>query len=602
MRFDNPQLALCTHYSWFGIVDGSELGIGETHLFYNRRPALLSPGLLTLHVARSTGESSHARTRSHEPLAIQETDGRGFHGTVAFLDTDIACYHMRLDPGSDSGRVRARLFVPKSDPSYPRSVRYDAGGRVLIVETKMPKSDPRDPDEEHPLTVVLKAPEGFDLAASPPKVTDGEVVVEFTADAACLAEEKTFVVGIGEGPTAGEIAGRVADLGDVDSQRSRSASEQWLAEGLDRFTFDGIDERLRTLYAKAAYQILSNTKAPRGKIRHFASYPSRGTYCAHYLWDACFTNLGVAQFNIELAKDFLRVLCENQEQDGKIPQFVCATWNRPGESQPPLIAWSAWRIYEQCKDLDFIREIYEPVSRFVDWWFANRDSDGNGLVEWNHRLESGWDNSPRFENDRRVTAIDLNAYINREMRLLGRMAELLGMEHDKLAWAKWAKEHAQKMRARLLDRDDGVFFDRIVETKRLLKLLTPASFMPLWTEVEMPLRMAHEMIVAYLLNPKHFWGSRPFPVVAYSERTYDSEKWWRGPVWPNIAWAMTEALRLHEFPDQHAEAVRRLLGMMASHDELNELYSSATGEPLGAEGLCWGDSIFMELARSAGRL
>lgn len=611
LRFDNPQLALCTHYSWFGVVDGRELGIGQTHLFYNRRPALLSPELLTLHVARSTGEASHAKTRAIKPLAIEESDGRGFEGTAAFADTDVVCYHVRLSAGSDASRIRARFFIPETDPSYPRNVRYDEAERLLVVETRMPKSDPRDPDEEHDLTVCLRVPEGFELVGPPPTPPSQggasaaatssheaeSVCVEFVADARNLAEEKSFVLGIGEGPTAGEIEDRIRAIGDVGSEASREASEKWLAAGLDEFTFEGIADNLRVHYAKAAYQILSNTKAPRGRIRHLASYPSRGTYCAHYLWDACFTNLGVAQFNVELAKDFLRVLCENQEPDGKIPQFVCATWNRPGESQPPLIAWSAWRLYEQCGDVEFLREIYEPITRFVDWWFAKRDSDGNGLVEWDHRLESGWDNSPRFEKGR-ITAIDLNAYLNREMRLLAKMAGALGLDDDELAWERWAKEHAQKMRARLLDRDDDLFYDRIVETKRLHKVLTPASLMPLWTEVHMPPREAHEMVVKYLLNPKHFWGSRPFPVVAYSDRSYDSEKWWRGPVWPNIAWAMTEILRMHRFPEQYREAVKRLLDMMVSAEELNELYSSATGDPLGAEGLCWGDAIFMALARA----
>lgn len=123
--------------------------------------------------------------------------------------------------------------------------------------------------------------------------------------------------------------------------------------------------------------------------------------------------------------------------------------------------------------------------------------------------------------------------------------------------------------------------------------------MPLWTGTQMPPRAAQEMIARYLVSPKHFFGSRPFPVVAYSEPTYDSDRWWRGPVWPNIAWAMTEILRIHGFTNQYREAVRRLVDMMVAHDELNELYSSATGEPLGAPGLCWGDAIFMDLARAS---
>jgi putative isomerase len=307
--------------------------------------------------------------------------------------------------------------------------------------------------------------------------------------------------------------------------------------------------------------------------------------------------VGVAQFNMGLAKDFLRVLCENQEPDGKIPQFVCATWNRPGESQPPLIAWSAWMLYKQCGDVDFIREVYGPLCRMADWWFANRDADNDGVVEWRMRLESGWDDSPRFDNGP-IAAVDLNSYLNREMRLLGRMAGVLGRDQDTNSWEKRASEHARRMFDRLFDREDNLFYDRLVSEDRLHKVLTPACFMPLWAQVGVPAAVAHEMIAKYLVNPKHFFGSRPFPVVAYSDPRHVSDKWWRGPVWPNIAWAMTEILRIHEFREQHKEAVKRLVDMMASQDELNEVYSSATGEPLGAPGLCWSDAVFMALARA----
>lgn len=604
MRFNSPQLAFCTHYSWFGVVDGDQLGIGQTYLFYNRVPALLSERFLTLHVARSTGESSRATTKTLQPLAIEQSDDRGLRGTLTFCDTDILCYHAELDPGSDIRCVRAEFHLPATDPSYDRMVRFDADRRVLVIETLMPRSDHRDPDENHPLTICVRIPDAFFLEDSTAArisgdwktITDGEVVLSFVATPKAMVGEQTFVVGVGEGPTAQDIVRRTAEVGTPDSGSSKASSEKWLEEALCDFTFGRVPERLKSHYAKSVYQILSNTKAPRGRIGRLACYPSRGTYCAHYLWDACFTTLGVVQFNMELAKGFLSVLCENQEPDGKIPHFVCATWNRPGESQPPLIVWSAWRIYKQCKDTDFIRDLYEPLCRMVDWWFDNRDSTGSGLAEWSHRLESGWDNSPRFEQGR-IAAVDLNSYLNREMRLLGKMAVVLGREDEAATWKARTEEHARKMRALLFDREDVLFYDRLVEQDRLYKVLTPACFMPLWTGVDVPPQVAHEMVVRYLLNPKHFWGAQPFPVVAYSDRNHMPETWWRGPVWPNISWVMAEVLRLRKFPEQHEEAIRRLVNMMVRHDELNELYSADTGKPLGAEGLCWGDSIFMVMAK-----
>jgi hypothetical protein len=613
LRFDSPQLAFCTQFSWFGIVKKDRLGIEETHLFYNRRPALLSPNLLTFRVEGPDGATERRKRHTNLPTAIEEEDGRGFAGRIAFLEPDIICYHATLDEDSEASLVRATFLLPATEPRFERRASFDPALRLLTVRTDTPATDDRDPDSYHSLTICLDVPEMFAVSSiiadgeSVPASgggfafeTEGPIVLTLTASAADLVgSEHTFIVGIGEGPSADKIESRMPRGRSVDSRATMKASETWLEKALDDFTFEGIPRRLRTHYAKAAYQILCNTKQPRGQIGRNAVFPSRGTYCAHYLWDACFTNLGVGQFNERLAEDYLIALCEAQEPDGKIPQFVCATWNRPGESQPPLIAWSAWRLYERFGNKELVRDVYEPLCRMVDWWFANRDADGDGLIEYQHALESGWDDSPRFDRGR-IAGVDLNAYINREMRILARMAPVIARDSESAVWESRADEHAQRIRLRLFDPEDGLFYDRLVEEDRLHKILTPASFTPLWVGMSLPVEIVHRMIVKFLLSPRHFFGSRPFPVVAYSAPSYAPDKWWRGPVWPNIAWIMTEILRVQGFHRDYTVAVRRLVDMMTRHDELNELYSSATGDPLGAEGLCWGCAVFMDLARKLG--
>ena len=375
-----------------------------------------------------------------------------------------------------------------------------------------------------------------------------------------------------------------------------AASKKWLSDGLDEFSFERVPKQFCLHYAKAIYQILCNTKTPRGQISRLAAFPSRGTYCCHFLWDSCFLSRGVAQFNQKLAEDCLLALTENQEADGKFPQFICVTWNRPAASQPPLIAWAAWQLYMEFGNVELLRSIYEPVARNVEWWFEQRDDDRDGLVEYLDGLESGWDDSPRFDQGR-IAGIDLNCYLNREMRLLGKMAPLIGRDGDAAAWERRVDEHQKRINARLYDPEDQLYYDRLVAEDRLNKVLTPASFMPLWCGIKVAPEMAAEMIVRYLTNPKHFFGARPFPCVAYSDRRYEPDQWWRGPVWPNIAWVMTEILRKHGFERERREAVRRLLDMMTRSEDLSELYSSATGRPLGATALGWTCAVFMELCR-----
>lgn len=610
LHFDLKQLAFCTHYSWFGVVKKERLGIEQVHLLYNRCPALLSPNLLTFHVDGPDGGSEWQKTRTNGALSVDETDGRGFVGRMAFLDSDILCYGVSLDESGDATGVRATFLMPATDPELERCARFDPETRRLTIETRMPRTDARDPDPSHALTLCLIVPEAFGDAraiangADVPGVgegaeivTSGPLVLNFAATREAFAkDEQVFVLGIGEGPTADKIEARMSRVHSPVFDSALTASTEWLAKALDKFSFDGVSKHFRLHYAKAVYQIICNTKTPRGQISRMAAFPSRGTYCCHFLWDSCFLSRGVGQFNERLAEDFLLALTENQEADGKIPQFICVTWNRPAASQPPLIAWAAWHLYEQFGNTQLLREVYGPVARNVEWWFAKRDDDKDGLVEYLDGLESGWDDSPRFD-DGRIAGVDLNSYLNREMRLLAKMAPILAKDSEAAEWERRADQHEKLINSRLFDQETHMFYDRLVAEDVLHKVLTPASFMPLWCGIKLPPGLAAEMIAKYLINPKHFFGARPFPCVAYSDRRYEPEKWWRGPVWPNIAWVMTEVLRMHGFEREHKESVRRLLDMMTRSEDLSELYSSSTGKPLGATALGWTCAMFMEMCR-----
>ena len=610
LHFDLKQLAFCTQYSWFGVVKKERLGIEQTNLFYNRQAACLSPNLLTFHIERRDGETEWQQSRRNAALYVDESDGRGFIGRMAFLDSDILCYGAQLDDKSDVSLVRADFVLPATEPGIERRVRFDADSGMLIIETRMPRSDSRDPDPSHPLTVCLLVPDAFrnlrmsadgsdvSIGDGAEAATSASIAVTMDASPADLERcEQVFALGIGEGPTADKIEARMAEACSWTFDSAIAGSTKWLTEALDQFSFERVPEQFHLHYAKAVYQILSNTKTPRGRISHLAAFPSRGTYCCHFLWDSCFLSRGAAQFNRKMAEDYLFALAENQEADGKFPQFICVTWNRPDASQPPLIAWAAWHLYREFGNVELLKKIYEPVACNVEWWFEKRDDDGDGLVEYLDGLESGWDDSPRFDQGR-IAGVDLNSYLNREMKLLAKMAPIVGRDGEDLLWQRRADEHQKLIKTRLFDPEDGVFYDRLVAENRLQKVLTPASFIPLWCGVKIAPELATEMIARYLINPKHFFGARPFPCVAYSDRHYEPEQWWRGPVWPNIAWVMTEILRERGFERERREAVNRLLDMMTSSEDLSELYSSATGRPLGATALGWTCSVFMELCRN----
>jgi len=598
MRFESRDLGLCAHGSWFGVCKKARLGIEELWLYYGRRAALLSPNLLTFRVERSSGSTERAKTRRDHPLHIDEDDGRGIRGRIEFAGRDILCYHLFAGPKVDA-TLRATFLLPATEPRFARGVAFNARSRGLTITTRLPATDARDPDPDHPITICLTVAEPFSVTTvitdgseaplsgeSFETRTDGAVVVNFATSlgpdatrADSAGECGAFVLGIGEGPSADRIAARMPRAGQLDAAKTKTASEQWLRGALDTLCIESLPRGHRADAASAVYHILANSKAPLGQIGRNAVFPARGAYSAHYQLDACLAAHCLGRFNERLASDYLLTVCENQERDGKMPRFVSPTWNGPGGSAPPILGWAVWSLYQRYANKELIRDVYEPLCRMVDWWFESRDSDGDGLIEYLDSVESGWEGSPRFDRGR-IAAVDLNAFINREMRVLALMAPIIGRESDVEAWEDRVVDHTTQMHQRLFDRDDCLFRDRLVEEDRLTKVLTPASFVPLWAGVKVSSHVAHETIARYLINPKHFFGSRPFPTIAYSDPRFQSERPWHGALCPSVAWMMTETLRAWGFEREWKESTRRLVELLTHHHDPAEHYS-ATGRPLG---------------------
>jgi glycogen debranching enzyme len=165
--------------------------------------------------------------------------------------------------------------------------------------------------------------------------------------------------------------------------------------------------------ASAAEKVLS--KNDRGDW----TCPSADLYPHQWLWDSCFTAIGLRHLQIERAQAEIRSLLIGQWKNGMVPNIIFAANNRyhagpylwnaaaspnypagvetTGISQPPMLAEAVVRIGRMLpKDrrLAWYREVYAPLANFHEWLYKNRDPHGTGLVTIIHPWESGMDNTP----------------------------------------------------------------------------------------------------------------------------------------------------------------------------------------------------------------
>lgn len=235
----------------------------------------------------------------------------------------------------------------------------------------------------------------------------------------------------------------------------------------------------------------------------------------------------------------------------------------PDRTQPPILAWATWKAYETSHNKKFLEEMYPGLCRYVQWDKANRDSDNDGLVEWEMENncvrckcgESGMDNSPRFDAGVRMNAIDFNSFLVREGEALARIARETGKDEEAVLWEQWREKLIIKINERLWCPREKTYYDRYVGSD-LVRIKTEAMFLPLFAGV--PDKVQAKALVERLTDPRQFWTPMPLPSVSVDENTFTDDMW-RGPVWVNFNLLIIEGLLRYGFKSEAKEMAERTI-------------------------------------------
>lgn len=345
------------------------------------------------------------------------------------------------------------------------------------------------------------------------------------------------------------------------------------------------DPLLEKVYRGIFEELQSNLRSPLGYLKGAYAVPG-GKYQRSWLWDSAFISQIWLLANASVAKQILLTHTLTQLKNGMIPHMVGPDY-KSSITQPPLLTWAAWRIYEQTEDQEFVSKIYPYLRGFNEWFYRNRDFNNDGLFSWVHSDESGWDDSPRFDGIRKsqagehyphpdlepgerihpesgkldmrsIQALDVNCFLVVDMSHLAMMADILRLKSDEEILKGKIADLSQRIRSSLWSSDDNFFYD--LGAKGLIKVKTPAAFLTLFAEVA-DKNQAKELI-QHLTNEGEFWTPYPVPTVAIDEPKF-SLKYWRGPVWVNINYLVYLGLKMYGFNDLASELSDRTIRMVA---------------------------------------
>src|SRR5512138_1839830 len=138
----------------------------------------------------------------------------------------------------------------------------------------------------------------------------------------------------------------------------------------------------------------------------------------------------------EAAQDLLENFLAIQKEDGTIDGKPGLAGQRGRYLAAPLLASLAWKLYEKSEDQKFLERVFPRLHKFFWSWFSLEcDEDRDGLPQWKHILQTGFEDNPLFDawhdwslgvDITHVHSPALEAMLYHEAACLIKMAEQLG--------------------------------------------------------------------------------------------------------------------------------------------------------------------------------
>jgi putative isomerase len=397
--------------------------------------------------------------------------------------------------------------------------------------------------------------------------------------------------------------------------RSVPISQQVLQEAEQRWhawfaAVPRVAEKYVPQYYYAWWILGMGLLSPRYFLTRESMPPSVIHYIGVWQWDAFFHALAYRHVDTKLAENQLRVVLDHQREDGMLPdavydEGVVLRWKLPGipgeadVTKPPLIAWTALKLYETSGHRDFLDEIYEPLCRWNQWWFDHNDDDHDGIVQYNHGFSSGLDDSPLWDEGVPVESPELNTYLVMQLDALAKIAAILGLDDDAARWRAHAQSLSEKIITHFWDEQAGVFW--ATRDHKPVRVLTPFNLYPLMTG-RLPSNITQRLI-DHLTNRSEFWCDYPLPTVALNDPKFNPDQMWRGPTWVNINHLFVENLAQTGQSALARELCDKTLALVMRHNDIYEFYNPITGDPPphAASVFGWTSAAFVDLAIRSSR-
>ena len=391
-------------------------------------------------------------------------------------------------------------------------------------------------------------------------------------------------------------------------------------------------------------------------------------YPAQWNWDSAFIALGYSYFNLNYAIKEITTLLDGQWKDGMVPHILFhnpntnyypnyTAWNcgnkirSSGITQPPILATILKLILDKNKisnkQTKEIKKIVKKIIRFHEWFIKFRDPKKTGLVSILHPWESGYDNSPiwdepmakviieknlkykRADNklikpDQRPLNIDYDRYVSIKNNLrkkkynpkeifksslfnvvdvgfnslflkankdLIQISNKFNIETPKISnYVKVTEKNILK----LYDKKKGIFFSKDIRNNKKIYIPSITNYFILFADLDND--FINNKLIKNLKNHnknnKYFFSS-----IKPSHNSFEEKRYWRGPVWINCNWFIYQGLKNKDL--KFSNYVKKKTIKLLEKSKFYEYFSCKNGQPMGAKNFSWSASLYLDFKISS---
>ena len=328
-----------------------------------------------------------------------------------------------------------------------------------------------------------------------------------------------------------------------------------------------------------------------------------------------------------------------------------------GITMPPLHAIACLHIYQHAKSRhkahDFLKEMYPKLMAAHRYFYIYRDPDETGLVYIRHPWESGLDNSPSWDKalchidvdkaglpyyerkdlkhgvpveqrpsdddyDRYVYLVDLfrrlnydeekiyaecpflindvlfNSILCRANRDLLEIGRALGQDIKEVE--EWVAQTSKAISEVLWSSERQQFDPIDLVSSDHIASATAAGFMPLFgfAATTEQAESLYERLNSLSFCSLHQGNCFTIPNYDMSQEEFDSKNYWRGPVWININWMLSQGLKSYGYQEK-SDSMKKDLIQLPVRFGFHEYFDSITGKGYGSDAFSWTTSLFIDL-------